>query len=98
MIARQGQEVVFKQALFDKLTQENAPLKRMRFAVHSERFSAEQKSLLDEKLDEDLRAVPAARQGCVSPISLDLLRGSLADAVGIFGNRIDVARSQLRAV
>jgi transposase len=57
VIARQGQEVVFKQALIDKLTHENALLKRMKFAAQSERFSAEQKSLLDETLDEDLQAV-----------------------------------------
>ncbi|MDO9505464.1 IS66 family transposase [Hydrogenophaga sp.] len=57
VIARQGQEVVFKQALIDKLTHENALLKRMKFAAQSERFSAEQKSLLDESLDEDLQAV-----------------------------------------
>ena len=53
VIARQGQEVVFKQVLIDKLTHENALLKRMKFAAQSERFSAEQKSLLDETLDED---------------------------------------------
>ncbi len=40
VIARQGQEVVFKQALIDKLTHENALLKRMKFAAQSERFSA----------------------------------------------------------
>ena len=52
VIARQGQEAVFKQAQIDKLTHENALLKRMKFAAQSERFSAEQKSLLDESLDE----------------------------------------------
>ena len=57
VIARQGQEAVFKQAQIDKLTHENALLKRMKFAAQSERFSAEQKSLLDESLDEDLQAV-----------------------------------------
>jgi transposase len=57
VIERQGQEVVFKQALIDKLTHENALLKRMKFAAQSERFSAEQKSLLDESLEEDLQAV-----------------------------------------
>jgi transposase len=54
VIARQGQEAVFKQAQIDKLTHENALLKRMKFAAKSERFSAEQKSLLEESLDEDL--------------------------------------------
>ncbi|WP_395670202.1 IS66 family transposase [Rhodoferax sp.] len=57
VIARQSNEAVFKQALIDKLTHENALLKRMKFAAQSERFSVEQKSLLDETLDEDLQAV-----------------------------------------
>ena len=44
-------------ALLDKLTHENAYLKRLKFAAQSERFSAEQGSLLEETLDEDLQAV-----------------------------------------
>jgi transposase len=51
------QTVTFKQATIDKLTHENAYLKRLKFAAQSERFSAEQRSLLDETLDEDLQAV-----------------------------------------
>ena len=57
VIERQGQEVVFKQALIDKLTHENALLKRMKFAARSEALSAEQRSLLEDALDEDLQAV-----------------------------------------
>ncbi len=38
-------------------THENALLKRLKFAAQSERFSAEQRSLLEETLDEDLQAV-----------------------------------------
>jgi transposase len=49
--------VAFKQATIDKLTHENAYLKRLKFAAQSERFSAEQRSLLEETLDEDLQAV-----------------------------------------
>ncbi|MDO8773367.1 MAG: IS66 family transposase, partial [Burkholderiaceae bacterium] len=49
--------VTFKQATIDKLTHENAILKRLKFAAQSERFSAEQRSLLEETLDEDLQAV-----------------------------------------
>ncbi|ABD70426.1 transposase IS66 [Rhodoferax ferrireducens T118] len=49
--------LTFKQATIDKLTHENAYLKRLKFAAQSERFSAEQRSLLDETLDEDLQAV-----------------------------------------
>ena len=49
--------VTFKQATIDKLTHENAYLKRLKFAAQSERFSAGQRSLLEETLDEDLQAV-----------------------------------------
>jgi transposase len=50
-------EVAFKQAVIDKLTHENAILKRLKFAARSEAYSAEQKSLLEETLDSDLAAV-----------------------------------------
>jgi len=56
-IARKQTEITHKQALIDKLTHENAILKRLKFAAQSERFSAEQRSLLEETLDEDLQAV-----------------------------------------
>jgi transposase len=69
VIERQGQEVVFKQALIDKLTHENALLKRMKFAAQSERFSAEQKSLLDESLDEDLQAVADEIEQAMPPVA-----------------------------
>ena len=49
--------LTFKQATIDKLTHENALLKRLKFAAQSERYSAEQRSLLDETLDADLQAV-----------------------------------------
>jgi transposase len=45
-------EVKHKQALIDKLTHENALLKRMKFAVQSERFDVEQFSLLDDAAAE----------------------------------------------
>jgi len=51
------QTVTFKQATIDKLTHENAVLKRLKFAAQSERFNAEQRSLLEETLDEDMQAV-----------------------------------------
>lgn len=50
-------EVAFKQAVIDKITHENAVLKRLKFAAKSEAYTAEQKSLLDETLDADLAAV-----------------------------------------
>lgn len=52
-------DAAFKQAVINKLTHENAILKRLKFAAQSERFNAEQKSLLDETLDSDLTAVAA---------------------------------------
>lgn len=52
-------EIAFKQAVIDKLTHENAILKRLKFAAKSEAYNAEQKSLLEETLDSDLAAVAA---------------------------------------
>src|SRR5690349_25150630 len=61
LIERQQREAAFKQALIDKLTHENAVLKRMKFAATSEKFAAglspEQKSLLEETLDSDIAEV-----------------------------------------
>ena len=51
------QTLTFKQATIDKLTHENAYLKRLKFAASCERYSAEQRSLLEETLDADLQAV-----------------------------------------
>ena len=56
-VTRQSTEIRHKQALIDKLTHENALLKRLKFAAQSERYSAEQRSLLDETLEADLQAV-----------------------------------------
>ncbi|MDU7588867.1 MAG: IS66 family transposase, partial [Acidovorax sp.] len=56
-------------AQIDKLTHENALLKRMKFAAQSERFSAEQKSLLDESLDEDLQAVADEIEQATPPVA-----------------------------
>lgn len=47
-------EVKHKQALIDKLTHENALLKRMKFAAQSERFGTDQFSLFDDCLVEDV--------------------------------------------
>jgi transposase len=52
-------EAAFKQAVIDKLTHENAILKRLKFAAKSEVYTVEQRSLLDETLDMDLVAVAA---------------------------------------
>lgn len=57
LVQRQTREAAHKQAIIDKLTHENAVLKRLKFAAQSERFDAEQRSLLEETLDADLQAV-----------------------------------------
>jgi transposase len=57
LAARLITEVRHQQATIDKLTHEMAVLKRLKFAARSEAFSAEQKSLLEEAIDEDLEAL-----------------------------------------
>lgn len=52
-----AQQVKFNQALIDKLTHENALLKRLKFAAQSERFTPEQRSLLEDEIEADLTAV-----------------------------------------
>ncbi len=56
-IARHQTELKHSQALNAKLTHENALLKRMKFAAQSERFNAEQRSLLEDEIEADLAAV-----------------------------------------
>ena len=56
-----------KQAIIDKLTHENAVLKRLKFAAQSERFSPEQRSLLEESLDADLQAVAEELEALTPP-------------------------------
>lgn len=57
LVRSMGRELSFKQATIDKLTHENAVLKRMKFAATSEAFQGEQKSLLEDTLEADLEAV-----------------------------------------
>ena len=57
MAARLMVQVRHQSALLDKLTHENALLKRMKFAAQSERFNPEQKSLLEDEIETDLAAV-----------------------------------------
>src|SRR5689334_16840751 len=57
VVQRQAREAAHKQAIIEKLTHENAVLKRLKFAAQSERFNSEQRSLLEEALDADLQAV-----------------------------------------
>ncbi|WP_419964689.1 IS66 family transposase [Pelomonas cellulosilytica] len=56
-LVRKDKALLFKQTLVDKLTHENAVLKRLKFAAQSEAYTSEQKSLLDETFDMDLAAV-----------------------------------------
>ena len=57
VVQQQAAELKHKQALLDKLTFENAMLKRLKFAAKSEALNADQRSLLEESIDEDLQAV-----------------------------------------
>ena len=50
-------ELRHKQAVIEKLTHEMAVLKRLKYASKSEAFTGEQKSLLQEAVDEDLEAL-----------------------------------------
>ena len=47
-------------AMLEKLSYENAMIKRMKFASQSERFNTEQYSLLEDEIDADLAAVADA--------------------------------------
>lgn len=55
--AAKAKELAFKQPMIDKLTHENALLNHMKFAAQSERFSPDQKSLLEDDIEADLEAV-----------------------------------------
>lgn len=57
LTARLMVQVRHQSVLLDKLTHENALLKRMKFAAQSERFNPEQKSLLEDEIEADLAAV-----------------------------------------
>ena len=63
LLARREREAAFRQALIDKLTHENAILKRLKYAVTSEKFcagmSSEQKSMIEETLDSDIAQLAA---------------------------------------
>lgn len=57
LASRLQSEVRHAQALNAKMAHEMAVLKRLKFAASAERFSPEQKSLLQEVIDEDLQAL-----------------------------------------
>ena len=49
----------YRQTRIDQLTHELSVIKRLQFGRRSEQFTAEQLSLLDEAIDEDLAALEA---------------------------------------
>ncbi|GHC98317.1 hypothetical protein GCM10007320_53890 [Pseudorhodoferax aquiterrae] len=57
LASRLQNEVRHAQALNAKMAHEMAVLKRLKFAASAERFSLEQRSLLQEAIDEDLQAL-----------------------------------------
>jgi transposase len=63
---RLGSENQAKQLKIDQLTHEIATLKRWKFAAKSEQLSGEQRTLFEETIDADLRAIE---------LELDALRG-----------------------
>jgi transposase len=69
MAARLFTELRHSKALNEKLTYENALLKRMKFAAQSERFSPEQRNLLEDEIDADLAAVAVEIERLNKPVS-----------------------------
>src|SRR5574343_1000152 len=57
LVQRLMGELKHKQALLDKLAYEMALLKRLKFAAKPEALNTDQRSLLEEALEEDLQAV-----------------------------------------
>ena len=69
MAARLFTELRHSKTLNEKLTYENALLKRMKFAAQSERFSPEQRNLLEDEIDADLAAVAVEIERLSKPTS-----------------------------
>ena len=69
MAARLFTELRHSKALNEKLTYENALLKRMKFAAQSERFSPQQRNLLEDEIDADLAAVAVEIERLSKPAS-----------------------------
>jgi transposase len=66
-VARQDQELRYKQLKIDQLTHEMAVLKRWKFAARSEQLHGAQGSLLAEMIDADLEAIGAELAALRSP-------------------------------
>jgi transposase len=65
-LTAKDEELKFKQLKIDQLTHEMAILKRWRFGRRSEQLDPDQRSLLEESIDEDLEAIS---------LELEALRG-----------------------
>ena len=59
--------IAFHKAIIDKLTHENAVLKRLKFAAKSEAYTADQRSLIEETLDADMAAVDVELEAVQPP-------------------------------
>ena len=57
LLAHSQREVAAMKLLVEKMTHEMAVLKRLKFAVKSEAYSPEQRSLLEEAIDADIAAI-----------------------------------------
>lgn len=66
-LEHQAVEIKHKSALIDKLTHENAMLKRLKFAAKSEALHADQRDLLNEAFDADLEAVSIEMERLLPP-------------------------------
>lgn len=66
-VARQDQELRYKQLKIDQLTHEMAVLKRWKFAARSEQLHGAQGSLLEETIDADLEAIGVELAALRSP-------------------------------
>src|SRR5687768_5539581 len=67
VIEHAAQELKLRDLRIDQLVHEMAVLKRWKFAARSEQLNSEQRSLLDEAIDADLKAMD---------IELDALRAA----------------------
>ena len=74
MTTRLFTELRHSQALNAKLAHENALLKRMKFAAQSERFNAEQRSLLEDEIEADLAAVSLEIEQLQFPTNAPLVK------------------------
>lgn len=90
------QQVKFNQTLIDKLTHENALLKRLKFAAQSERYTPQQRSLLLVAKYAD--HLPLYRQEAIfGRAGLAIPRSTLAQWVGTCGVRLQPLVDALKA-